>query len=158
MPPTPLDTLKLSEFLPYRLSVLGERISRAFGALYGEIFGISIPEWRVMAVIGEFQHCTAGDVIIRTEMDRVKVSRAVIRLVDIGLISQKSAPSDKRSYVLSLTRKGRGVYAKIVPIARCIETEFTSVLGPGELLALDTLLTKLHTSAGRLREINHKDE
>lgn len=75
--------LYLDDFIPYRLSVLSNRISRSVAALYAERFGLTIPEWRVMAVLG-LEETRAGCVCAntvaeRTEMDKVQVSRAVAR-------------------------------------------------------------------------------
>jgi DNA-binding MarR family transcriptional regulator len=146
------EPLVLARFLPYRFSILAERISRAFGARYGAAFGLGIPEWRVMAVLGELNRCSTKEIIARTEMDPVKVSRAAGRLVDLGLVQQKPHPEDKRAQMLNLTRKGGDVYGKILPMARALEAEFTSVLDAEERRALDVILTKLHVSAGRLQE------
>ncbi len=144
--------LVLAEFLPYRFSILGERLSRAFGARYGSAFGLGIPEWRVMAVLGERRQCSTRQVIEQTEMDRVKVSRAVTRLADMALVAQTTVPGDRRAHLLSLTRRGHGIYRDIVPIARSLQAEFVAVLDAQELLALDVILTKLHACAGRLGE------
>jgi DNA-binding MarR family transcriptional regulator len=144
--------LVLASFLPYRFSILSDRLSRAFGERYGRAFGLSIPEWRVMAVLGERTQCSTKEVIVQTEMDRVKVSRAVTRLADMALIKQTPLPGDQRAHMLSLTQRGLGIYHQIVPIAHKIEAEFVAVLNPQERRALETILTKLHSSAGRLSE------
>lgn len=140
----------LATFLPYRFSILGERLSRALGRVYQDAFGISIPEWRVMAVLGECGSCSTRQIMERTEMDRVKVSRAVIHLADMALVKQKPLPHDQRAHTLNLTRRGSGIYRQILPMARALEAEFVSVLSPEEMKAMDTILTKLHLSASQL--------
>lgn len=139
--------LVLAEFLPYRFSVVAERMSRIFAERYEREFGLSIPEWRVMAVLGERASRSTQEVIEATEMDRVKVSRAVIRLVDKGLVARKPHPDDQRAHMLSLTRRGLGIYRQIVPLARSLQAELAAALKPGELEALDRILAKLHASA-----------
>ena len=69
--------MKLHEFTPYRLSVLTNRISNLIARAYTDRFGISIPQWRVIAVLGEESGITATEVVQRTAMDKVAVSRAV---------------------------------------------------------------------------------
>ena len=73
--------LDLDRFVPYRLSVLTNRISNAIARHYSEQFGLSIAEWRVMAVLGQSPGLSASEVALRTEMDKVQVSRAVTSLV-----------------------------------------------------------------------------
>jgi DNA-binding MarR family transcriptional regulator len=66
----PNDVLDLDRFVPYRLSVLANRISNVIARQYSERFGLSIPEWRVMAVLGQTSGLSAREVALRTEMDK----------------------------------------------------------------------------------------
>ncbi len=54
--------LELDEFLPYRLSLLSNTVSAAIASSYVERFKLTIPEWRIMAVLGRFRGITAGTV------------------------------------------------------------------------------------------------
>jgi DNA-binding MarR family transcriptional regulator len=137
------EPLILADFLPYRLSIAAERVSRAFAARYEAEFGLTIPEWRVMAVLGERAPRSTQEVIETTEMDRVKVSRAAIRLADKGLIARAAVPGDARAHRLSLTRQGAAMYRRIVPIALRLQAELAGALAPDEVVALDRILTKL---------------
>ena len=137
------EPLMLAEFLPYRLSVASERVSRAFAARYEAEFGLTIPEWRVMAVLGERAPRSTQDVIETTAMDRVKVSRAVIRLADKGLVARVPVPGDARAQLLSLTRQGSAMYRRIVPLARRMQAELVSLFTADELAVLDRILGKL---------------
>lgn len=139
--------LVLEEFLPYRLSVLTNRVSRAIARQYGARFGLSIPEWRVMAVLGRFAPASANEVCERTAMDKVRVSRAVSRLKRSGLIDRATATEDRRRSVLSLSEQGWRIYHRIVPFARALEAELVAALTPAERAALDKLLAKLHARA-----------
>ena len=65
----PKGPLILERFLPYRLSVVTNRISGALSRHYAERFDISIPEWRVVANLGRHPGLTANDVVERAAMD-----------------------------------------------------------------------------------------
>ncbi|MCK8785289.1 MarR family winged helix-turn-helix transcriptional regulator [Roseomonas sp. NAR14] len=149
-------TLRLADFLPYRLSVVTESVSRAFADRYEAEFGLGIPEWRVMAVLGEGEPLSTQSVIVRTEMDRVKVSRAVIRLVDKGLVSRSAHPEDQRAHMLALSPAGEALYRRIVPRACGLQAALAETLSEAELAALDRILTKLHRRAARL--LGREDE
>ena len=136
-------SLDLGQFLPYRLSVLANKISRQLAAAYAERFGISIPQWRVIAVLGQDSGVTADFVCGRTEMDRVTVSRAVASLVEQGLLLRRTSPQDRRCSMLRLSAAGQRLYAQVVPLARAYETELLRGLAPGEQAALDNLLAAL---------------
>ena len=88
--------LDLDDFLPYRLNVLAKRVSRELARRYEAQFGISIPEWRVMAILGREQPLSSNDIVERSAMDKAKVSRAVTSLVEAGLLSRDTHPSDQR--------------------------------------------------------------
>lgn len=144
--PSGREGFDLERFLPYRLSVVTNRISRAFARRYSEEFGLSIPEWRVVAVVGSFQPLSSNEVCRLTEMDKAKVSRAVTRLVAAGLLKRGADKADQRRIRLAFTRKGRQVYLAIVPRARALEAELTAVLEPGEREILERVLTKLYAA------------
>src|SRR5215470_18469539 len=116
-PGPPADALVLEQFLPYRLSVLMLRISNAIARSYERRFRLSVPEWRVMAVLGRFGPLSAVGVGEKTQMDKVRVSRAVSRLVAAGRVSRRTDRRDRRRSILALTASGRAIHARIVPHA-----------------------------------------
>ena len=135
--------LDLDRFLPYRLSVVTNRMSNAIARHYSERFGLSIPEWRVMAVLGQTSGLSAREVAKRTEMDKVQVSRAVAVLVRKKRVQRQSDDSDRRIIRLALTARGRAIYNEIVPSALHLEDQFLAALEPKERVAFDKLITKL---------------
>lgn len=141
------DGLALERFLPYRLSVLMLRISNAIAGSYERRFRLSVPEWRVMAVLGRFGPLSANGVAEKTQMDKVRVSRAVGRLVAAGRVSRRIDPADRRRSVLALTALGRAIHREIVPHARQVEARLLAGLSAAERSALDYLLGKLETRA-----------
>lgn len=144
------DSLALARFLPYRLSILAESVSRAFAQHYERRFGLTIPEWRLMAVLGENSPQSTQDVIERTRMDRAKVSRAAIRLEDKGLIARAPLPGDQRAHRLQLSQRGRAMYRQIVPMAYALQTELVQSLGKDELRTFDAVLDGLQACADQL--------
>ncbi len=141
--PEPAPDFNLEDFLPYRLSVVTNRVSRAFASRYEAAWGLAIPEWRVLAVVGGFAPLSAAEVCEKTAMDKVKVSRAVAALVRRGLLERRRDPHDQRVQLLTLGAAGREVYQGVVPMARAIEGTLTGVLSPGERDTLLRILAKL---------------
>lgn len=133
----------LEEFLPYRLSVLANRLSRTFARRYQDEFGISIAEWRVIAVLGGFAPLSSNEIGDKTEMDKAKVSRAVAALLKAGLIAREGHPTDQRLIQLTLSRQGRRIYEAIVPRARALETELTRGLSRQDMARIHALLDQL---------------
>lgn len=137
--------IKLEEFLPYRLSVLANQVSQGIARTYSERYGLSITEWRVIAILGRFENITASAVAQRSAMDKVAVSRAVRRLLDLKLIQRRDGREDRRAKPLALTRAGWRVYRAIAPAALDFEARLLAALTPAERRSLDRILSKLLT-------------
>jgi DNA-binding MarR family transcriptional regulator len=139
--------LDLEHFVPYRLSVLSNRVSSAIARQYSERFGLSIPVWRVMAVLGGTPGLSARAVAERTAMDKVQVSRAVESLMRARRLARADDAEDGRVSRLSLTVKGRAIYDEVVPLALRLEAVLLSALTPEERRRFDALLIKLARQA-----------
>jgi DNA-binding MarR family transcriptional regulator len=143
----PPDRFLLEDFLPYQLSVAANRISRIFARRYAEEFGLTIPEWRVMAVLGRFGTISPGAIVEHTEMDKVKVSRAAAAMTKSGLIAQSPNPADGRAHLLSLTPKGQATHTAIIPRARALESELAACLAAPDLATLKSSLRRVTAHA-----------
>jgi len=133
----------LENFLPYRLSMLSNRISRQLATVYAQKFDLSIQEWRVLSVIASHPGASAELVCRVTEMDKVAVSRAVTRLLQNKRVQRRYAINDKRRSVLRLTVQGQRIYERIVPLARQFETRILSQLTQRDHKDLKRVLDKL---------------
>jgi DNA-binding MarR family transcriptional regulator len=142
--------LDLDHFMPYRLSVLSNRVSSAIANEYSERFGLTIPEWRVMAVLGGTPGLSAREVAERTAMDKVQVSRAVARLLRVKRIQRAADNRDGRITRLSLSSRGRAIYDEIVPLALHLEEQFLAALSGAERKAFDQLMAKLAARAEKI--------
>jgi DNA-binding MarR family transcriptional regulator len=149
------EVFRLEEFLPYRLSVAANRVSRLFARRYSEAYGLSIPEWRVLAMIGRFGTLSPSAVGEWTAMDKVKVSRAAASLVTRGLLRQTQDPRDGRGRLLHLTRKGATVYQGVVPLACELEEQLAEGMSRTEWSNLLKALDKLSTHAQGFEGVNH---
>jgi len=137
------NKLKLKEFLPYRLSVLSNQISRSISNNYEQQFSLSPAQWRIIAVLGEESDLSAAQVAERTAMDKVAISRAVKKLLAANRLERHFSESDKRRSVLALSEQGQEIYKQVVPLALTYETKIMRQLSKKELESLDYLLNKL---------------
>lgn len=145
------ELLKLEEFLPYRLSVLSNMVSRGISAAYVDRFGLSIREWRIIAVLGRFPGLSAAEIVKRTEMDKVAVSRAVSRLIGDGRLERSLSDADKRRSVLVLSGEGKRLFDQISPMAKSYEERLLKCLGSEDKDRLSDILDNLQKQAKALR-------
>lgn len=144
MPP---PKLVLDDFLPYRLSVASNAVSQFIARAYEDEHGLSMQEWRVMAVLGEGGELTQQDIVGRTKMDKVTVSRAARSLEDRGVLRRAPNAADARSLRLSLTAAGRRIYERVAPRTRALEREVTGGFSAREVSALKELLARIEAAA-----------
>ena len=144
--------LELDRFLPYRLSVLSNRVSQTIAGAYARRFGIGVTEWRVIAVLGRYPALSANQVAARTAMDKVAVSRAVAGLLEAGLLRRRAHGADRRRSVLELSARGYRVYDEVAPLALAYERRLLAGLDPADRAALHHLLDKLDASERHSRE------
>jgi len=139
----PAAGLELERFLPYRLSVLSNRISGAIAREYSQRFGLGVTEWRVMAVLGRYPDLSAGEVAQRTAMDKVAVSRAVASLLGAGRLQRDIHGGDRRRSVLRLSPAGHAIYDEVAPLALAFERTLLGDMDAGERALLFRLLDRL---------------
>lgn len=139
--------LVLDKFIPYRLSITSNLVSDAIAQNYEALFGLSVPEWRLVAVIAEEDGITQQAIGRRTRMDKVTVSRAAIALVDRGLLVRTKHPGDRRSHLLALSAAGRELYAAVAPMALELERRIFSQFDPSEVEAFTAMLKRIEAAA-----------
>ena len=135
--------LRLDLFLPYRLSALAGRTSRLLSRVYEARFGISIPEWRVVAHVAAHDALSLREVSRLTHLDKATASRAVARLAENGFLAKRTNAADRRLVELSLTRKGRRLFAEIEPLALAFEAELVGGLSAEDVALLHGLIARL---------------
>ena len=123
-------TFDLSAFLPYQLAVAASRVSKGFADRYRAEFGLTIPEWRVLAHLAQSEQVSVREIHAQVDMDKSKVSRAAARLETQGLIEKRENPEDRRLLDMRLTAKGRELIARIVPIADAYQAQVLAQMGP----------------------------
>ena len=141
--PAPDRPLRLEQYLPYRLNVVAFQSARALGRIYDAQFGIGIPEWRVVAQLGEFGRLTSRDIGELAQMHKTKVSRAVTELEQRGLVSRAENRQDRRESFVTLTAAGARIYAQIVPLALAFEARWTEGIASDELKVFERVLATL---------------
>ena len=142
--------IELESFLPYRLSVLANVTSTAIAAAYEERFGLTIPEWRVIAVLTRYPGLSAREVAQKTRMDAVAVSRAVNRLLRAGRVRRAVAPDDRRRSVLQVSAAGAAVYRDVAPLALEFERSLLESIAPADRDMLERVLGVLISRAEAL--------
>lgn len=130
------ELLSLEDFLPYRLNRLADAVSRSFAQIYRDRFGLTRPEWRLLATLGQYGTMTATAIGQHSAMHKTKVSRAVTGLEKRRWLARRADTADRRVEHLSLTKAGEEVYRELIPLAHTFERDLLDRLGAGDRKAL----------------------
>ncbi len=138
-----MKRLVLDDFIPYRLSVTSNLVSDTIARTYESLYGLSIPQWRLITVLAESPGVTQQAIGLRTRMDKVTVSRAAIALVERGLLGRSANVDDRRSHLLELTDAGRDLYAVVAPKALELERRIFSQFRREEVATFTAMLHRI---------------
>ncbi len=139
----------LRSFFPYLVRVYYQAVSQSVSDIYGPLYGLSVSEWRTMAVLGN-RLLSASEIVERSSMDRVAVSRAIKGLREAGLLKRDIDGDDRRRAVLRLTEKGARVFNDLIPRVRQLEEDLLAGLSEAERATLLDLMTRVRENADRL--------
>jgi DNA-binding MarR family transcriptional regulator len=142
--------MQLQAFLPFRIARLAAKTSAAISQIYGERFGLTRDEWRVLAATGEAEVQPTRAVAEQTGLDKVAISRAASGLEDRGLILRTEDRRDRRIKMLRLSPRGAEVLAEIERVARARETYLLDGLSPREREVFEAAVEKLSLRAETL--------
>jgi len=144
------DELILDQFMPYRLARLSSTVSTAVAREYAKQFGLSIPEWRVIAILGRSPGLSAVEVAEQSFLDKVAVSRAVTKLIKAGRIDRQFADADRRRSILNLSEHGREVHDGVATLALKFERELLDGLDDEDIENFDRVMDRLLEKAQKL--------
>jgi len=135
--------LLLDQFLPYRFNRMAEILSKNASAAYKSEFGLTRPEWRAFALLGQYGTMTATEISLYSAMHKTKVSRALYALEQKHWLVRGQDEGDRRYERITLSSAGRKAYKKLVPKMLDVEAELIAKLGKTNSDALEKGLRAL---------------
>lgn len=141
------EEFQLESFFPYKVRVFGTAVSAAVSSVYRERYGLSVSEWRTMAILGHTHALSASEIVERSSMDKVNVSRAVQSLRKKELLRRDIDGEDRRKSVLRLTEEGLRIFNDVIPRVQAVEDALTENLSAEEKQALLHLMQKVQSNA-----------
>jgi DNA-binding MarR family transcriptional regulator len=132
---------------------LDRHIFYLFGQIYGRRdqqltrslrrFGLSVPQWRVLAALLDLGTCAINRLADLTVVDRTTLSRTLDRMERQGLVAREQAEGDKRSYLMRLTEEGRAMFRRIWPVISYHNERAVRGISRAEMERLTATLSKM---------------
>lgn len=139
---------RLSAFLPFRMNRLAERLTRDVMPVYRDSYGLTRPEWRVLAHLGACGANTARDLVGLTALDKVQVSRAVAQLDKRGWLTREVDAEDRRVSLLTLTAQGQAAFEDLMPMMMAKQSEMLAAMDARQREAVERAICDLERALG----------
>ncbi len=141
------EAFDLGTFFPYLVRIYYRAVSQSVADIYSRRHGLTVYEWRAMAVLGNNQPLTASEIVNHSSLDKVQVSRAIKSMTQSSLLERRVDNADKRRANLYLTTRGNEVFNELVPLVKERENELLSGLTDEETMLLKSLMSKVRNNA-----------
>lgn len=142
-----VQPVDVTQNITYKLVLLSNTLGRSVGKLYEQQVDLTVPEWRVVSVVGTKGPLSLAELTQTLAVDKGWVSRTVTLLEKRGLITRTPDPDDGRQFFLNLSSAGKALHLKGSEISRARQKNIEARLSASELESLDTLLTRLQSIA-----------
>jgi DNA-binding MarR family transcriptional regulator len=133
---------RLEDHLFFHFSQILARRTRALNA-HLRPYSLDYTRWRVLAVLQEHSGATMGRVSDLTSVDRTTLTRTLGLMETAGLVARRERESDRRSIAISLTAKGRRLFARILPLTLSETDRALTGFSPAEIRALRDQLKRM---------------
>jgi DNA-binding MarR family transcriptional regulator len=144
---------EIRDLLSYRVHMVANLLSRGAELRYRREFGVSLWEWRTIALLGAAEPQSLGDLARAAGIDKSQMSRVVSGLANRKLVVRDANDADGRGVHLRLSKSGRKLYSGLIGAAAQRDAALRNCLSANEKTVFDRALAKL---AGQARQLIHE--
>jgi len=138
----------IRDLISYRLHVVANLLSRGAELRYRREFGVSLWEWRTVALLGDAEEPQSlNDLAHAAGIHKSQMSRVVSGLAARRLVVRSADKADGRGVRLALSRSGRRLYEGLIGAAAERDRVFQDCLSARESQVFDKALGKLARQA-----------
>jgi DNA-binding MarR family transcriptional regulator len=147
---------EITDLISYQLHTVANLLSRGAELRYRREFGVSLWEWRTIALLGasEEPH-SLGHLARAAGIDKGQMSRVVSGLAKRKLVVRDANDADGRGVHLRLSKTGRKLYGGLIGAAAERDQAFRRCLSTKESDVFQRVLAKL---AGQARQFIHQEK
>ena len=150
LPSSTTDGAPIRGLLSYRLHVVANLLSRGAELRYRREFGVSLWEWRTVALLGGSREALSLNELAHSAgIHKSQMSRVISGLAKRGMVLREADADDGRGVRLTLSRAGRRVYEGLIRAAAQRDAAFRDCLSERESAVFDRALAKLAGEARR---------
>ncbi|HUK02871.1 MAG TPA: MarR family winged helix-turn-helix transcriptional regulator [Steroidobacteraceae bacterium] len=151
--------LHIGQFLTFIIIRLGNALKSNVTRRYLADFGLSVPEWRLLAMTMRFEPVRFSELVAKSGMDKGQASRTLQMLTKRGWVASRAAArtagraSARASegatpVILTVTPKGRKLYRTVLPVAQRNQARLLRLMTREERRVLHGIVKKLFAAIG----------
>ncbi len=106
--------------------------------------GIGAGQFRYILLLSRNEGINQEQLSQLLELDKTTTARAVAKLLALGIVQRETDPSDNRSYLIHLTKKGRELVPVILRILGESTERMVKGFAPDEREKFILFLTRVH--------------
>ncbi|CAN5802158.1 MarR family winged helix-turn-helix transcriptional regulator [soil metagenome] len=137
------SNLRVEDFLTVPIVRLSS-FMRRFPSAYTKDFDLTLPQWRLLSTVAYHSSIPLGMLVEISAVDKALVSRTVRQLQEQELVDMVADPGgNKKKLNCVITRKGKALTKKIMPMAQRSQAKLLLSLSKVERVRLYAILKKL---------------
>src|SRR5688572_16198656 len=146
---------EIKDLISYQVHTVANLLSRGAELRYRREFGVSLWEWRTVALLGAAEPQSLGDLARAAGIDKSQMSRVVSGLTKRKLVMRAANDEDGRGVQLRLSKSGRKLYTGLIGAAAQRDAALRDCLSANEKNVFERALTKL---AGQARALIQQEK
>lgn len=131
------------DHLPYRMLLLSRMIDRETAKQLQTRFGLSLAEWRLLAIATALGPCSASAIGVAGEIDRAEISRAFRSLEAAGLMEREPDPAHGKRQIITPTEAGKQLHHRIRSERRAFFQTVLADIDPADRAVMERCLEKM---------------
>jgi len=144
------NPLDLTSHLPFRVAIVSNLLALNRDWKIRNLSDLDPREMRVLLNIGSYMPVKAADIAYQSRLDSYTVSRAVKKLLSLGLIESQADSQKKNVKNLLLNDQGKILYSTVIQAMDERSKQLESVLTDEELSLFYSMLEKVENKAEQL--------
>jgi DNA-binding MarR family transcriptional regulator len=146
---------EIKDLISYQVHTVANLLSRGAELRYRREFGVSLWEWRTVALLGAAEPQSLGDLARAAGIDKGQMSRVVSGLAKRKLVVRDANHADGRGVHLRLSKSGRKLYGGLIGAAAERDAALRGCLSESEKTVFERVLDKL---AGQARQLIQREK
>ncbi len=127
------DGLTVDHFITTLMSQVVNAMRRSATLPYAQQFGLTVPEWRILALLAHAQRMPFAELVVQSTSDKALVSRTLRQLEQRGLVALEAEGSTPRKRLhCSITPEGLALHDQVIPVARKRQAAMIRLMTPEE--------------------------